>query len=89
MTNDHYHKLQQIFVKAMSLRGDARAAAIDEACGDDAQLRSELISMIRDAEATVDAGDILSDRIAPGKHAVCLLELRNGLLRRMSVPLHT
>ena len=62
MSNDRYARLRELFVAARKLDCDARAAYIRESCGDDDALREELASMLRLADETIDAADMLSDR---------------------------
>jgi Tol biopolymer transport system component/tRNA A-37 threonylcarbamoyl transferase component Bud32 len=46
VTPERWQKLEKLFYAALELEGDARAAYLREACGDDHQLRHELTSLL-------------------------------------------
>ncbi|MCX5691500.1 MAG: hypothetical protein NTV94_17195, partial [Planctomycetota bacterium] len=62
---DHvtYAQVQQVFDAARHLKGPARAAALDAACGGNAALRSQVEALldVADADADAQAGDPFSE----------------------------
>jgi serine/threonine-protein kinase len=65
MTSERWARIQDIFDAALELTPDARAAFVDSACGEDADLRHEVVSLL-DAFAETGPIDVLaSELVAP------------------------
>ena len=47
VSQDLYHKAAEIFLSVVDLPADKQAAALDRACGGEAQLRAEVESLLR------------------------------------------
>jgi hypothetical protein len=74
MTPERWHRVTGIFHEALSRDGDARPAFLDEACGADGTLRSDVEAMLaahagiaRFGDMTLAGGDTAADPAAPGR----------------------
>jgi hypothetical protein len=55
MTEDRWQRAQELFEQALNRRPEERASFLTEACGDDAELRAEVESLLEhDAQAGAD-----------------------------------
>ncbi len=62
MQADRHARLRELFDSAIKLDSDSRQSFIEDACGGDAELRTELESLLHSLEASSADGELLSDR---------------------------
>ena len=74
--DNRWQRIQELFHAAIDLRGESRAKFLDQACGDDAELRRELDAVLASSgkieglirEAVDDATNVAADleQLPPG-----------------------
>ncbi len=87
MTPERYNRIKQLFAEAIELEGQQRDAYLTKACRDDAELRSEVESLLRhdDSQTIIQANDqTLADfsrQIAPASSRRIVVKKLQGFRR--------
>jgi serine/threonine-protein kinase len=65
---------EQLYERARELSPEARAALVEEACRDDPQLRDELLSLLREADAAETFFQLFGDAVLSGRFPILAAE---------------